>query len=155
MNNVAKGKRLLVAVVLACTCVALMVVPAYALYYVHSDDAVSNSTGMGAIEVCCTVDATAIGEGVTASLVMVPEGSTVEDLLQEAIESSNIQTGLDALYDYEYTSLADYLADKTWTATVYEAGSQNPGTQTTYDSEGTEGTDVALTRYCSVVITVE
>ena len=155
MANVIKGKRVLAAVVLACSCVFLVALPAYALYYVHSDDAVENSTATGAIEICCTVDATAIGDGVRASLVMVPDGSTVEELLQEGIESSNSQNGIEAIHDYGYQSLADYLADKTWTATVYEAESQNPGTQTTYDSEGVVGTDTVLTRYCSVVITVE
>lgn len=156
MANVALGKRILAAVVLACACAVLIALPAHALYQVHSEENVSGSEALGAIEVCCTVDASAIGEGVRASLVMVPDGSTVEDLLQEGIESSNSQNGIDAIHDYSYTSLEDYLADKTWTYVVYEAGSQNPGTHTTYDTEGTvsSSADVELTRYCSVVITV-
>ena len=51
-------------------------------------------------------------------------------------------------------TLADYLAGKQYTATVYAAETQKPGTQTTHDGQGTTGEDTQLSRYDNVVIKV-
>jgi hypothetical protein len=155
MRNVTPGKRLLAIAVLACLYATLITVPADALYYVQGEEGPARSGSTGVIEVCCTIDATAIGEGVRTSLLIVPEDSTVAVCLGEAIRSGNSQNGLEAIHDYRYTNLGDYLSDKTWTCSVYEAASQNPGTQTAYDADGTLGQDTPLSRYDSVVFTVE
>ena len=154
MANVALGKKVLAIAVLACLAAALVAVPAFALYYVHGEDNVAANDGKGAIEVCLTVDATAVGEGVHTSLIFVPEGSTAKACLDEGITSSNSQNGLKAIHDYGYSSLSEYLANKTWTCTVHKAASQSPGTQTTYDSEGVVGETTPLERFDSVVFTV-
>ena len=154
MANVAHGKKILAIAVLACLVAALVSVPAFAFYYVHDDEHVSESTAKGAMEVCVTLDAKAIGEGVHTELIFVPDGSTAEACLSEDIVASNNQNGLEAIHSYGYSSLADYLADKDWTCTVHAAASQNPGTQTTYDTDGESGTDIQLNRYDSVVFTV-
>ena len=155
MANVAHGRKILAIAVLACLCAALVSVPAFAFYYVHSEDVSAESSGKGAIEVSVTVDATAVGDGVRTALIFVPEGSTAAVCLDEGVESSNSQNGLDAIHDYSYSSLSEYLADKNWTCTVYKAGSQELGTHTTYDSEGTVGENTPVERYDSVVFTVE
>ena len=68
--------------------------------------------------------------------------------------SSENQNGLEAIHNYDATSLADYLAGKQYTATVYAAEAQKPGTQTTHDGQGTTGEDTQLNRYDNVVIKV-
>lgn len=153
MANVAWGKRILAVVVLGCLC-ALITVPAYAMFYVHSEENVAEASN-GVIEVTCTVDETAQGGGVRCSLIMVPEGSTAADCLSEGIVSSNSQEGLEAIHDYSTSSLADELSGKQYTCTVYSAEDQTPGTQTTYDGSGTQGEDTPLNRFDSVVFTVE
>lgn len=155
MANVVIGRKILAIAILGCLCAALVASPAYAFYYVHGEDNVAQGRGKGVIEVCCTVDATARGEGVRTELLIIPAGSTVAACLNEGIESGNSQNGLDAIHDYRYTDLKDYLSDKEWTCTVHEAASQNPGTHTTYDTSGTEGSDTPLERFDSVVFTVE
>lgn len=155
MANVRWGKKLLAVTVLGCFCAALAVVPAYAFYYVHGDEHTSETDSTGVIEVCSTVDATARGEGVRTEILLVPEGSTAADCLEEAIRSSESQNGIEAIHNYSYSSLGDYLSDKTWTVTVHQAGSQDPGTQVTYDESGSEGQDTPLERFDSVVFTVQ
>lgn len=156
VTRAACKKRILAIAAAACLCAALAAAPAaYAFYYVHDEAHVNESGGTGAIEVSCTVDATAQGQGVWTGLIFVPVGSTAADCASEMLISSANVNGVEALHSYDYATLADYLADKTWTCTVYEAGSQNAGAHATYDAEGTQGDDVALERYDSVVFTVE
>lgn len=155
MANVARGKKILALAIMGCLCAALFATPAYAFYYVHGEKSVAESSDKGVIEVCCTVDATARGEGVRVELLLVPANSTVEECLDEATLSSNSQNGLEDIHDYSFASLADYLSDKTWTCSVYEAGSQKPGTQTTHDAQGTEGPSTPLARFDNVVFTVK
>ncbi|WP_449316202.1 hypothetical protein [Rubneribacter sp.] len=152
MANAFRGKRLLAAAALGCTC-ALVAAPAYAYYHVH-DDEVAAADGKGAIEIVCTVDRTAQNGGVKTGVVMVPEGSTASDCLKEAVTSSESQNGLDAIHDYSVSRLADDLSGEQYTCTVHKAASQKPGTQTTYDSEGSKGEDTPLERWDSVVVTV-
>lgn len=155
MANAAHGKKVLAIAVVACLCAALISTPAFAFYYVHSESNTAASNGKGAIEVCLTVDETAIGGNVRTELTFVPEGSTAQACIDEGVVASNNYNDVDALHDYEYSSLADYLADKNWTCTVYKAGSQKPGTHTTYDSQATTGENTPVERFDSVVITVE
>lgn len=156
MANVTAGKKRLLAIaVVACLCAVIAAVPAYGLWYVHGEEHVADNSGLGVVEVACTLDATAQGGGVHAGLVFVPAGSTAADCLDEMIVSSESQNGLDAIHNYEFNSLADYLADKPYEVTVYKAGSQEPGTHVTYDSEAQTGEDVTLERYDSVVFTLE
>ena len=68
--------------------------------------------------------------------------------------SSENQNGIDAIHNYDVTSLKDYLSGKQYTCTVYAAESQKSGTQTTHDGQGTTGEDIQLNRYDNVVITV-
>ena len=143
MANVSWGRKLLAIAVACCAC-AMIAVPAYAFYYVHSDEGVQVES-KGVYEVTCVLDETAQG---------VPEGSTVKDLLNEDVMSSENQNGLEAIHNYDATSLADYLAGKQYTATVYAAETQKPGTQTTHDGQGTTGDDTQLNRYDNVVIKV-
>jgi hypothetical protein len=155
MLNVAPGKRILAIAALACLCATLVAVPANALYYVHGEEGTAQTGSTGVIEVCCTIDATAIDEGVRTALLVLPADSTAAACLDGAIRSGNSQNGLEAIHDYGYTGLGDYLSGKTWTCSVYGAASQGPGTQTAYDTDGTLGQDIPLSRYDSVVFTVE
>lgn len=152
MANAARGKKLLAAAALVCAC-SLVAVPAYAFYYVHDDELVA-ADSKGAITIVCTVDETASNGGVKTGVVMVPEGSTAGDCLKEIVVSSESQNGLEAIHDYSVSSLADELSGKQYTCTVHKAASQAPGTQTTYDSAGTEGESTPLERWDSVVVTV-
>lgn len=152
MANVSWGKKLLAVAVACCAC-AMIAVPAYAFYYVHSDEGVQVES-KGVYEVTCVLDETAQGGAVRSELVIVPEGSTVKDLLNEDVMSSENQNGLEAIHNYDVTSLADYLAGKQYTATVHSADSQKPGTQTTHDGQGTTGESTQLNRYDNVVIKV-
>ena len=152
MANAARGKRILVAAALVGAC-SLVAVPAYGFYYVHNDELVATES-KGAIEIVCTLDETASNGGVKTGVIMVPEGSTAGDCLKEAVVSSENQNGLEAIHDYSVSSLVDDLSDKQYTCTVHKAASQAPGTQTTYDSAGTDGEDTVLERWDSVVITV-
>ncbi len=152
MVNASWGKKLLAIAVACCAC-ALIAVPAYAFYYVHSDEG-TQVDSQGVYEVTCVLDETAQGGAVRSELVFVPEGSTVKDLLNEDVVSSNSQQGLDAIHNYDTTSMAEYLAGKNYTVEVYAAESQKPGTQTTHDGQGKTGSDTQLNRYDNVVITV-
>lgn len=152
MVNVSWGKKLLAIAVACCAC-ALIAVPAYAFYYVHSDEGEAVES-KGVIEITCVLDETAQGGGVRSELVFVPEGSTAEALLNEDVVSSNSQNGLEAIHDYSVSSLADRLSGKQYTCTVYKVEDQQPGTHTTHDGAGTEGTDTELERYDNVVFTV-
>lgn len=155
MTNVASGKKIFAIAILACLCAALIAVPAYAFYHVH-DEAVSDAAdGKGAIEIFCVVDETATGGAVTSSLIFVPEGSNAAVCLDEAIMSSQDQNGLDAIHNYDVESLADRLAGSNYTVEVYGAGTQEPGTQTIYDTASKGGEDTSLERFDNVVITVQ
>lgn len=153
MANVSWGKKLLAIAVACCAC-ALIAVPAYAFYYVHSDEG-TQVESKGVYEVTCVLDETAQGGAVRSKLVFVPEGSTVKDLLNEDIVSSNSQNGLEAIHNYDFTSMADYLAGKSYTVQVYSVDDQKPGTHTTHDGQGKTGEDTQLERYSNVVITVK
>lgn len=154
MTNAKRGKTLLAIAIVACLAAAVVAAPAaYGFWYVHSEENVAQS-GKGVIEVCCTVDASALGEAPRTEVAYLPEGSTAANLLSEVIESSNSQNGLDAIHDYSYSSLAELTANNTVTFTTYKAGSQEPGTHTTQDGEGIEGADTQLERFDNVVITV-
>ena len=150
----SKKKRLFAIALAVCLCAALVAAPAYAFWYVHGEEHVADTSDTGVIEILYTVDATAIGGGVTAGQTFVHQNSTAADLLEEVILSSESQNGLEAIHDYGYSSLAEYLADQSYEVTVYSADSQEAGTHTTYDGDALTGEDVALERYDSVVFTL-
>lgn len=154
MTNVSTGKKLLATAILACVCAVLVALPAYAFYYVHDEGTSGQSDGKGAIEVFCVVDETATGGAITSSLIFLPEGSTAADCLTEAIISDRDYSSLDGILDYGVDSLGDYLSGKTYTVDVYAAASQEPGTQTTYDTASLGGENTELERYSNVVFTV-
>ncbi len=155
MTNVASGKKTLAIAVLACLSAILIAVPAASAFYYAQGGETETVEAMGSMEIVLTVDESANGGSVTTDLIFVPVGCTAADALEEGIISSESQQGIEDIHDYSYTSVADYLSGKTYTVTVYEAGSQEAGTQTTYDTEGTVGEDTPLERYDSVVVTVE
>lgn len=158
MVNVAKKGRRRLTICIVCVAVcALLIAPtaAYAFWYVHAEDNTENSTATGAMEVLVTLDTTAQGGGVYAGQIFIPDGGTVADALEEAIHSSEDQDGLEAIHNYDYVSLSEFLADVDYTIMVYSADSQAAGTQTTYDSDGTEADETTvLERYDSVVFTL-
>lgn len=156
MANVAKGKRKLLAVAVAtCVVAALVAVPAYAMFHVHTEGHTQGSTAQGAMEVCLTVNLEAVGGANTADMMFIPNGGTVADVLEEGILSSENQNGLDAIHNYDVTSVKDYLANHEYTIAVYAAGSQKEGTQTTHDTESLSSSeDYVLSRYDNVVVTV-
>lgn len=154
MTNVRHGKILLAIAVVGCLVAALAAAPAaYGFWYVHGEENVAKSD-KGVIEVCCTVDASALGEAPRVEVCFLPDGSTAADLLNEVIESSNSQNGLEAIHDYSYASLAELYSGNDVTFTTYKAGSQEPGTHTTHDGDGVEGADTPLERFDNVVITI-
>jgi hypothetical protein len=156
MAKLKSGKRFLAVTLLVCLCVCLLCIPAFAMYYVHSEDNVQKSESKGAWEICLTVDESATGGGVYTSLIFIPNGGTVQDCLDEDLTSSNNQNGLKAIHSYKTKSLSKYLEGKKWSCKVYNAGSQKAGTQTTHTGKGTAATtDTALQRYDNVVITVK
>ena len=187
MVNVAKkGKRLAVVGIATAAVAALLVAPtvANALFYVHNNDDVENSEATGAMEVCITLDASAVGGGVRAGMFFIPDGGTVQDCLETMILDSEAQNTVDIIHDYSYASAEEVLTgegedadeeeDETdigylqecvdsgsgYSIMLYEAASQEPGTQTTYDTEGTEvavedASSTTVERYDDVVITLE
>lgn len=156
MANVAKGKKkILAAVVAACFAAALVAVPSYAMYYVHDEDNTNNADGQGAVEICLTVNLKAVGGDNTADVMFIPNGGTVADVLEEGILSSESHNGLKAIHNYDVKHLDEYLAKHKYTVAVYDAASQKPGTQTTYDNKPVSTSeDYVLNRYDSVVVTV-
>lgn len=154
MTNVTFGKKLLAIAILACLCTALVAVPAYAFYYVHDDEVSDGADGRGAIEIFCVVDETAAGGSVTSRLIFVPEGSTADVCLDEAVVSSQSHQGIDAVKNHDAESLRDHLSSADYTIEVYEAGTQQVGTHTTYDTQSAGGADTVLERFDNVVIKV-
>lgn len=155
----SKRKKCLAVAIVGCLCAALVAVPvAYAFYYVHSDTVTTESDSNGVIEICCTVDATARGEGIRTGLVIIPENGTVADCLEEMVKSSESRSDFEAIHNYDYTSMTDYVADGTWVCTVFSVASQSPGTHTTQDGTGTEVTDLdstTLQHYDNVVLVAQ
>ncbi len=153
MTNIAKGKKTFAFAAVALLVATAIAVPsAYAFYYARGD-AAEESTAQGAIPVIVTVDETAISGGVHSSLVMVPSDCTSEEALTVAIISSEAQNDIEAIHDYDYESVADYLAGKTYTVPPYTADAPEVGTHTTEDTEGTSEI-ITLDRYYRVVVTV-
>ena len=153
MVNRVLGKKFLIAAVACCICALIAVPCAWAFYHVHTEEG-ANTASKGVYEVTCVLDETSQGGGVRSELVIVPEGSTVQELLNEDIRSSNSQNGISAIHNYDVSSLAEYLSGKNYTCTVYGAETQKPGTHTTHDGDGKTGTDIKLSRYDNVVIKV-
>lgn len=155
MANVAKGKKILAVAVAACFIVALVAVPSFAMYYVHDEANTEGASGQGAVEICLTVNLKAVGGENTADLMFIPNGGTVADVLEEGILSSQSHNGLKAIHNYDVVSLDEYLADHEYSVAVYEAASQDPGTQTTFDTEPVSTSeDYVLNRFDAVVVTV-
>lgn len=154
--SVSKKKIVAVAAV-AVAVVALIAVvaygTAYGFWYVH-DETLQEEDNDGAIEVCVTIDETAIGNGTRAGLIYLPEGSTAADVLTEAVVTSECFATIDDLHNYDVTTLGDDLADYTYTIDVYSVDDQEPGTHTTHDGESLGGEDTVLERYNTVYITV-
>ena len=150
-----KGLTALVVAAIVCVCVAVAAIPAHAFWYVHSEENVADTSGKGVMEVSCTLDMTAKGGGVWTDLIFVPSGSTVADCLQEFIMTEEDHKDPDAIHDYSYKALSDYLGNTKYDVAVYKAGSQEPGTHTTFDSNAQTGTDTALERYDCVVFTAQ
>jgi hypothetical protein len=144
----------------------LAVVPAYAFYYVHDEDVSDANTGMGAIEVFCIVDQTAVGGSITSDLMFVPEGSTAEEALDEAIISSENQAGVENIHNYDVESVADYIAENgySYSIDVYETATSN--TPSNYrDADAATGNDLygyapygdestVVNRYDNIYVTV-
>lgn len=154
MTNAKFGKKTLAAAFLACLVALIVSVPAYAYYYVHDEEPSNGSSAQGVIEVFVVLDETNVGGTTTSSLIFMPADATAADCLLEAVVSSKCQTGLDAIHNYDVTRLADYLDGSDIAIDVYAAGTQNPGTHTTYDATPKGGEDAALERFDNVVITV-
>lgn len=160
MVNVALSKKRLLAIaVAAAVCALIAAVPAYAFWYVHGNDYGASESENGVYEVLVTVDGSAQGEGVWAEQVFIPAGGTVSQALEQAVHAdTESQNDVDAIHDYGYTSDGDFIAGSSYTIKVYNAESQNPGTQTTQDSEGTTVSDpdsTTLQRYDNVVVTLD
>lgn len=160
MVNVALSKKRLLAIAVAATvCAFVVAVPAYAFWYVHGNDYGVGESENGVNEVLVTVDASAQNGGVWAEQVFVPAGTgTVSNALEQAVHASTeSQNDVEAIHDYGYTSDGDFISGKDYTIKVYPAESQNPGTHTTQDAQGTTVTDpdsTTLQRYDQVVVTL-
>lgn len=163
MTNVKLGKKHLAIAVMACLCLALIAFPAYGFYYVHDEGVSDEHSGKGVYEIFCVVDETAVGGPVTSSLMFVPEGSTAADVLDEAIVSSESQNGLEAIHNYDVTSVAEDLAGVSYTVAVYGTGDSQPVDK--YDAASTNvkagyaanpkgDENTVLDRYDNVVVTV-
>lgn len=163
MTNVKLGKKHLAIAVMACLCLALIAFPAYGFYYVHDEGVSDAHSGKGVYEIFCVVDETAVGGPVTSSLMFMPEGSTAADVLEEAVASSESQNGLEAIHNYDVTSVKEDLEGKSYTITVYGTGETQAVDK--YDAASTDvkagytasakgdGSTV-LDRYDNVVVTV-
>lgn len=166
MVNTAMGKKRFAALavglaLLATLVAALIALPAHAFYYVHGDHDVESDV-KGAIEVFCTVDATATGGPTWSGLIFVPVESTADVALDEAVHASEDQNGVEANHNYATTSLSEFIAEEggTWDVTIYHAESQKPGTHTTQDDTGetvamTDLSSVTLQRFDQVVVTLQ
>ncbi len=159
MVNVAMSKkRLLAFIVAACVGALLIAMPAYAMFYVHGNDYGVGQDENGAYPVTVTVDGSAVGQPVWTTPAMIPANApTVQAALEQAINSSESQNGVDAIHNYGYTSVDDLIAGRNATVKVYKASDQKPGTQTTQDSAGEEVSNpssTTLDRYDQVVVTL-
>lgn len=147
-------KQKVVAGVVAVAAVAAIAVPvASAQFYVKGDSS-DNSTGLGALAVHVTLDQSADNGPVYTKWVYIPNGGTVADVLDQTIISSNSQEGLKAIHNYDYKNLEDVVTADKYETTVYNAETQNPGTHTTHDTDGTKVTDYSsqtLQRFDNVV----
>ncbi len=151
-------KQKVVAGVVAVAAVAAIAVPVASASFYVSGETSDNSTGLGALAVHVTLDQSADNGGVYTKWVYIPNGGTVEDVLSEMITSSNSQEGLDAIHNYDYESIKSEVEGGKYEVKVYNAETQNPGTQTTHDTDGTTVTDygsTTLQRFDNVVITLQ
>ncbi len=157
MAKATSSKKILAAVVLSCLCAVAIAVPsAYSLWYVWDETDLAEES-YGAMEICFTLDETAVGGAVTAGQFFISDGNaTVEGVLNNMIKDSNNQQGIEAIHDYDYTSIGEYLEAQGYEYTIecYRAASQEPGTHETEDSDSVGGEEVILERFDRVVITV-
>ena len=154
MVKVFSAKKATVVVIASCICAALASAPAFAFYYAH-DDAHTAAESKGVMEVVCTLDQTAVGGGINTEIVFVAEGATAKDAIAEAVIGNNAANDPAAIKDHSAQSFASYISGKNYTVDVYEAASQKPGTQTTYDAKSLGGESTQLGRFDSVVVTVK
>ena len=153
MTKVSLFKKVAIVVIVSCICAACACIPAYAYYYTHTQEHVEASN-KGVIEVVCTLDESAVGGGVHTGIVFVAEGATAADAIDEAVVGSVAANNPEAIKNHSAESVRAYLADKTYTVGVYDAATQKPGTQTTYDSQSVGGESIKLDRFDNVVVVV-
>ena len=151
MANVSWGKKLLAIAVACCAC-AMIAVPAYAFYYVHSDEGVQVES-KGVYEVTCVLDETAQGGAIRSELVIVPEGSTVKDLLNEMSCPARTRTAL-----RPFITTTPPAWPITWPASSTRQPCTPPRLRSRHADHarrsGHHGDDTQLNRYDNVVIKV-
>lgn len=157
MVNVETGKnrKILAVVVAACLCVFAIAAPAYAFYYVHSNDYDVKEDVNGAMEILCTLDERATGGTAWTGLIFIPANGTPANCLEQMIKASDDYNGVEALHNYDYAAIADVigsgLEDGTWTCTVWNADTQSPGTQAEHDADN-PGTSVSASELDTYVL---
>lgn len=122
------------AFVLACLCaLALSTVRATALPFTHSE--AEADAGSGLVHIAVTLDCSAVGGSTTfAWLPVKSSDASVEAVMNEFLKASESKADRFAHEDYNLQSMTEFLADKNYTVSVYEAGAQEPGDAIEYTS---------------------
>ena len=152
MANAFRGKRLLAAAALGCTC-ALVAAPAYAYYHVH-DDEVAAADGNRRHRDRVHRGPDRAERRREDGGCHGPRGQHRKRLPEGGRDVQREPKRAGRHPRLQRLRLADDLSGEQYTCTVHKAASQKPGTQTTYDSEGSKGEDTPLERWDSVVVTV-
>ena len=141
---------------IACVCVAtagllsFAASQAYGFYQVHGN--ASSQSGKGVVEITAIIDDSANDGAVKSELLIMPEGSTVADVLDEFVYSDESKANADAQTDYRYESIADRVDSGNYRCIVSTQAERVPGVEGNY-GQGEEVSDYAsqvLERYDNV-----
>ena len=123
---------------------------AYAFYHVHGK-AIS-APNQGIIEVTAIIDDSANNGAVKSELLIMPEGSTISDILDEFVYSAESKENSDAQRNYAYESIADHIKSGNYRCVVSTQADRKPGIEGNY-GQGKEVSDYSsytLTRYDNI-----
>lgn len=154
---VMKLTKMKIAVMIAVVAAAamMMVSTAYGFYYVHGD--AKSLEGKGAIEVTAIIDDSANNGAVKSELLIMPEGSTVADVLDEFVYSNESKADAAARADYSYSSIADRVSTGKYRCIVSTQADRKPGADGRY-GQGDMVSDYSsrvLNRYDNVAFIAE
>lgn len=154
---VMKLTKMKIAATIAVVAAAAMMMAstAYGFYYVHGD--AKSSEGKGVIEVTAIIDDSANNGAVKSELLIMPEGSTVADVLDEFVCSNESKADAAARADYSYSSIADRVSTGKYRCIVSTQADRKPGVDGRYGQGDTvsDYSSRVLNRYDNVAFIAE